>query len=273
MITASVVAFRTPGPELSNCLELLRRSCVSRVWVIDNSRCEYIREIVGRFEGFCYIAGDNRGYGSGHNVALRGAAAEGADYHLVLNTDVDFEPESIARLCDYMDSHSDVGMAQPRIVDGNGRMLHSCRMLPTPSDLIVRRFTPVWFMTGRRSEYLLEHLDPDTEHNIPYHQGSFMMLRMEAVKQCGGFDERFFLYPEDIDLTRRIHRSWRTMYVPQPTVVHTHRAASYHSIRMLWVHIVNICRYFNKWGWLRDDERSRFNAPLRAKVKKSGARE
>ena len=90
-----------------------------------------------------------------------------------------------------------------------------------------------------------------------------MMLRMKALCDIGGFDERFFMYPEDIDLTRRIHQQYRTMYVPFVTVVHHHRAASYKSPRMLRIHIVNMIRYFNKWGWLFDAERRRINRTLR----------
>ena len=67
------------------------------------------------------------------------------------------------------------------------------------------------------------------------------------------------MYPEDIDLTRTIHRDYLTLYYPAVTIVHNHAQASYKSLRMLWVHIVNMCRYFNKWGWLFDPERSRYN--------------
>lgn len=110
-----------------------------------------------------------------------------------------------------------------------------------------------------REKYLLKHLDDTATWDIPYHQGSFMFLRKDALKAAGLFDERFFMYPEDIDLTRRIHRHYRTLYWPGVTITHSHRAASYHSPRMLWIHVTNMIRYFNKWGWLRDEERRRMN--------------
>lgn len=264
MTTASVVTFHTGGPELSACLNMLQHSGVDKIWVVDNASEARIAAIAAQTPGAIYIASRNNGYGAAHNIALREAAAAGSRYHLVMNTDVSFTPGAIAEITAYMDAHPDVGMAQPRIVNSSGNPVHSCRMLPTPADLIIRRFLPRRLFAARRDEYLLKHLDPGREHNIPYHQGSFMMLRMQAVKQCGGFDERFFLYPEDIDLTRRIHRRWRTMYIPRPVVVHSHRAASYRSARMLAIHALNICRYFNKWGWWSDPERTRFNAPLKA---------
>lgn len=87
----------------------------------------------------------------------------------------------------------------------------------------------------------------------------YVMRRMGAIYDCGKFDERFFMYPEDIDLCRRIHRKYKTLYVPSPIVVHHHRKASYKSTRMLWVHIINMIKYFNKWGWWIDRERKQIN--------------
>ena len=79
-----------------------------------------------------------------------------------------------------------------------------------------------------------------------------MFIRSEALKAEGLFDERFFMYPEDIDLTRRIHRHWKTLYYPACEIVHDHRAESYKSLRMTKIHIINMMRYFNKWGWWVD---------------------
>ena len=86
-----------------------------------------------------------------------------------------------------------------------------------------------------------------------------MFMRTQAALQAHLFDERYFLYPEDVDLTRTIHRDWLTIYWPAVTIVHHHAKGSYRSWRLLWVHIVNMCRYFNKWGWFFDRERRLFN--------------
>jgi GT2 family glycosyltransferase len=93
-----------------------------------------------------------------------------------------------------------------------------------------------------------------------------MFLRTEAVLEAHLFDERYFMYPEDIDLTRTIHRNWLTIYYPAVTIVHNHAKGSYHSFHLLWIHIVNMCRYFNKWGWFFDPERKEYNRRLMADV-------
>lgn len=262
MITASLVTYNTPDEEITHSLELLSNSCVTKVWVIDNSSSPAIRDICSRYSIATYIPSTNIGYGAAHNIAISHALSSGACYHAVLNTDLDYHPSTFRSIVQYLDSHPDVGMVQPRLVTPDGQMIHSCRLLPTPFDLIIRRFLPKCCFKQRRNRYLLTDLDPDTEHNIPYHQGSFMTLRLKAIEQEGVFDTKFFMYSEDIDLTRRIHRHWRTMYIPYPTVIHTHRKQSYHSPVMAAIHAVNIIRYFNKWGWFYDPEATEFNSRL-----------
>ena len=67
------------------------------------------------------------------------------------------------------------------------------------------------------------------------------------------------MYGEDIDLSRRIHQKFETLFYPEISIIHNHAAASGKSLKMLWVHIVNVCYYFNKWGWLFDKERNSVN--------------
>jgi hypothetical protein len=109
----------------------------------------------------------------------------------------------------------------------------------------------------------------DIPLNIPYHQGSFMFFRVSALKEIGLFDERFFMYPEDIDISRRMHEKYRTMYWPKVTVTHAHRASSYHSIKMLRIHVINMIRYFNKWGWFHDPIRAQVNHQILREIGQS----
>ena len=98
-----------------------------------------------------------------------------------------------------------------------------------------------------------------------------MLLRCDTLREVGLFDERFFMYPEDIDLTRRIHAVAKTIFYPYVKVVHNHRRASYHSLRMTLIHIANMVRYFNKWGWFFDRARRRINRlTLRESCPKQG---
>ena len=264
MITASIVTYRTPASEISAVLDTIAASVIDKVYIVDNASEERMCIAVAPYNKAVYIPATNRGYGAGHNTAIRRALDnDGTDFHIVMNSDIEFRPEIIGKIEAFMRANPDVGTLQPLILGPDGENQHTCRLLPAPADVFIRRFLPHGFMQSRRRRYLLTHLDPSQPHNIPYHQGSFMFLRAAALRKCGLFDERFFMYPEDIDLTRRIHREFRTLYWPEVSIVHRHRAASYASGRMMWIHITNMIKYFNKWGWFFDPERRRFNAQLR----------
>lgn len=262
MVTASIVVHRTPESDLSTALKCLAASAVvDAVWVIDNSPDASLRSVAVA-HGARYVKVDNRGFGAGHNVAIRRALDRGARYHIVMNADVRWEGDVPATLAAYMDSHPDVGQCMPRTIYPDGMLQYTARRLPTPLDLFAKRFLPKSLTQRLMHRYLLAEADHSAPFNVPYLLGSFMFFRCDALRAEGLFDERFFMYPEDIDITRRIHRHWLTMYLPIATIVHAHAAASRHSSRMLRIHIVNMVRYFNKWGWLIDPERRHFNRRL-----------
>lgn len=262
MITVSIVTYKTDLNELAKCLESLASPLVSTIYIVDNSNLKSIADFCSHYDKIIYIGSENVGYGAGHNKALRLAMKSGANYHLVLNSDVYFETTCLEKLIDYMDSNSDVAQVQPNIVYPDGTLQYTCRLLPTPANLIFRRFLPAEMVKKMNYRYLLMFNDHKKEMNIPYHQGSFMFFRLACFNKVGLFDERFFMYPEDIDITRRMHKYYRTMFWPGVTVVHAHRAASYKSKKMLIIHISNMIKYFNKWGWFFDKERKIWNEAL-----------
>ncbi|MDE7452060.1 MAG: glycosyltransferase family 2 protein [Paramuribaculum sp.] len=262
MLTASIVTFHTPDQELKECLEALQNSCVDKIIVIDNASEDRIRGIAAFFDTVEYLSSTNVGYGTSHNKGIKRGEELGAEYHLVLNTDTAFKSEDIAELLRHIEAADDIALIHPRVVDKNGDDLYTSRMLPSPFDLFIRRFLPRSFFKKRRARYLLKHLDHDMPHDLPYHQGSFLLMRISALKDSGTFDERFFMYPEDIDLCRRLHAKYRTLYVPTPRIIHNHRAESYKSLNMLAIHTINIVRYFNKWGWWNDPGRKAINQRL-----------
>jgi GT2 family glycosyltransferase len=86
-----------------------------------------------------------------------------------------------------------------------------------------------------------------------------MFLRTEAIARIGYFDERYFMYMEDIDLSRRIFSEYRNVYYPKARIYHVHARESYKTFRLLKIHIISAIQYFNKWGWFVDSDRRRLN--------------
>lgn len=259
MVSVSIVTFHTQLSELEICIASLDSHYIDCIYIIDNGEEERIRIWCDLHPEIIYIPAHNPGFGAGHNIAIRKSIEKEAKYHLVLNSDVHFNAKVIDEIIEYMEANPKTGTLQPKILNPDGSLQHTCRLLPTPLDVFARRFLPSFLYRKRNDRYLLKNLDPDKEHNIPYHQGSFMFIRVDALRETGLFDERFFMYPEDIDLTRRLHKMWKTMYYPGASIIHSHRADSYHSLKMTWIHIINMIKYFNKWGWWFDKERRQFN--------------
>ncbi len=271
MITVSIVTYKTEISELGKCLTSLSSPLVRRVFVVDNSRQQSIADYCKKIDKVEYIGSDNVGYGAGHNIAIRKAEKLGMKYHLVLNSDVYFGEDVLLGLVEYMDKNEDVAQVQPNIVYPDGTLQYGCRLLPSPLNLISRRFLFHDLAVRINHEFMLYGFDHKSPMDLPYHQGSFMFFRTKCFDKVGLFDERFFMYPEDIDITRRMHKHYRTMFWPGVTVVHAHRAASYKSLRMLAIHSYNMIKYFNKWGWFFDKEREEWNKRILDGIKSGKA--
>lgn len=259
MITASLVLFNSPDEQVSRILECIQNSIIDKVFVIDNSSCSSSEKICNNFSKASYQKHDNTGYGDSHNIGMRKALELKSDYHLVVNPDIYFEKDLVAKLKQYMDDNLDVAQIMPKIVNPKGELQFLCKLIPSPFDLIFKRFFPKRIKNKLSYKFQLKFTGYDEIMNIPYLSGCFMFFRTSAFETVGMFDERFFMYPEDIDITRRMHEKYRTIYYPFAIVVHDHAAESYHSRKMLKIHIQNMIKYFNKWGWIFDFKRIKTN--------------
>lgn len=277
-ITASIVTYNHHLLDFEPVLRSLFASPVDVVYVIDHSDSmlelkaelqEFARRVLNgepelkqkASNGFklIYLPHENNGYGGGHNVALKDAMKLGSKYHLVVNPDVWFGPEVMPKLVRYMEEHEDVGQMMPKVLFPNGQIQRLAKMLPTPFDMFGRLCIPNFIIKQRNTIYELQQSGFTKILNVPYLSGCFMFLRMSAVQDVGLFDEQFFMYAEDIDMTRRIHKKYKTLYYPCTTIYHTFTRGSRKSLRLLRIHVVNIMLYFNKWGWFKDEERNTVN--------------
>ena len=244
--------------------ELMKVENLRMIYLLDNSE-EQISPLPSSLSHpkLRYVFnGANLGYGKAHNIALRESAYDKTDFHLVMNSDIQVHAEDIDAMHDWMIANPEVGQLMPKVVNPDGSQQYLAKRLPRPIDVFGRRFLPAWMIAKRNKRYELRDLDLTRPINAPSLSGCFMFLRPKAVVEAGLFDERYFMYPEDIDLTRTIHRHYLTLYYPAWTIVHAHARSSYNNQHMLRIHIRNMCRYFHKWGWFFDSERRSFNRSL-----------
>ena len=266
MLNISIVLYHPKWEEevLPFLRELLRVKNLRKIYLLDNSEekgtppsLPSMEDTKGKMRYM--FNGANLGYGKAHNIALRESAYYRTELHLVMNSDIRVKAEDIDAMHDWMIANPQVGQMMPKVVNPDGSQQYLAKRLPSPLDVFGRRFLPAWMTARRNRRYELRDLDLTRPINAPYLSGCFMMLRTKAAVEAGLFDERYFMYPEDIDLTRTIHRNWLTLYYPEWTIVHAHARSSYKNNHMLCIHIQNLCRYFNKWGWFFDRERREMN--------------
>ena len=265
MTTVSIVLYKNSLEECYSVLEPLVNSVAERIFLIDHSGDDRLAVLAEYSPKISYFRQKNLGYGAGHNFAFQEVLKINPDgFHLVLNPDIILESEDILKMEQFMSRFPTVGCSMPRVLNPDGTNQRLCKYLPAPQDLFIKRFLP---FLGRKkiNRLCMGDSDYDKILSVPWLSGCFMFLRLDAIRQTGGFDERYFMYAEDIDFSRRIHQHFETVYCPDVTVEHQHQAGSYHSTKMLLIHIASIVRYFNKWGWFFDKERNIINE--RAKKK------
>lgn len=259
-LAISIVTYCTDSTCLRSSLICVYASKVwAEVTIVDNSPNDNLRAICGDFPCNYIHNPSNPGYGAAHNIALKNSLDASIDYHLILNADVIFSENVLYKIMNYMEENKNIGQVMPKVLNPDGSIQRLCKLLPTPADLFLRRFLPYRLSNKLRKQFELWDSGYNKTMFVPYLSGCFMFLRCDALRSVGIFDERFFMYPEDIDLTRRIALKFDTVFYPHVEVVHEHGAASYKSLRMLWIHVINIIKYFNKWGWIFDKDRNRLN--------------
>ena len=270
-ISASIVLYNNNEHEIFTAIKcLLDCSLDIKIFLIDNSEFDRLRAVVmdHRIE---YIFNDaNIGYGSAHNIGIKKAIELGLKYHVVMNPDISFEKGTLENISSYMESNSDVGSLMPKIFFKDGSLQRLCKLLPTPFDLIGRRFIGnTWWTKKQNERYELHDFDYNSILNTPCLSGCFMFVRTSVFDKSGLFDPRYFMYLEDYDLIRRINQNSKTIFYPSVSIVHGHAKESYKNGRLLKIHIQSAIKYFNKWGWFFDNERKRINQEILSVIKKN----
>ncbi|MFZ4757331.1 MAG: glycosyltransferase family 2 protein [Burkholderiaceae bacterium] len=170
-----------------------------------------------------------RGFGANHNAAFALAAAP---RFAILNPDLRLDADPFGLLAQALDAPR-VALVAPRIVDEAGAPAPSARRLYTPLEIVSR----LWRHAGTLDE-------PE------WLAGMFLMARADAFAEVGGFDERYFLYIEDVDLCTRLRVSgWTLAVVPQAVARHAAQHASHRSLQHLRWHIASMLRYWRSPGF------------------------
>jgi GT2 family glycosyltransferase len=237
--------------KLQACLAELPLQVGYVVVVNDHHPGEPVEQLAPGADGFLANP-DNPGYGRAVN-RLVAQLGQLPPYIGVLNTDLSWQPGTFEQLLGWLQHHPQVSLAVPQILDEAGTPQKLCKHHPTVLGLFSRRFLPdvlkpAWLKRYDRW-YVMADQNYQEVFDAPYLSGCCMLIRSEAFRRAGGFDERYFLYLEDADLTRSLARDGRCVHLPVAGVVHGWGRGNYRNLGLMAVNLASAWHYFRKWGW------------------------
>ncbi|MGW8114216.1 glycosyltransferase family 2 protein [Caproicibacterium sp. NSD3] len=188
---------------------------------------------------------ENKGFGHGHNQIIEKIDSQ---YHAIVNPDISVREDSIPKLCEYLDNHPEAVMVTPQILNEDGSEQFLPKRRPKIRYLLGGRLErlggpfPKW-----RAEYTMKNEKLTEPTPIDFCTGCFSVIRTDILKKLGGFDDDFFMYFEDADLTRRAQKYGEVLFCPFTSVTHLWERASSKSFHFLKIQISSMLLYFKKW--------------------------
>ena len=267
-ISLSVVLYRdyrTPADMIRSLIRFTDPELQFQIIAVDNSnlapgdsliseRGRFINEFSDEGSGFGhnsithwfqYVdAHKNLGFGRANNMALDMVNSQ---YHVFVNPDILFISDALTTLKVFMDTHTDVGMCIPRMVDAEGHPLKVYRRDITVLDAF-NRMVLKNRLRKRDHWHTMGDEDYSKPFQVPFGQGSFLFARTDLLKRLGGFDDSYFMYLEDADLCRRVNQVSQLVYCPDTTVIHKWEQGSHKNPRLFKEHLKSYVIYFKKWG-------------------------
>ena len=225
LLSIIIVAYRSRD-EIGPCLASLPRTLGGRdvqVVVVDNSPGDGTGKLVWQdFPHVCYLApGDNLGFGRANNLGYRHTSGE---FVLFLNPDTICNPAALASGVARLHAEPAIGLFSPRLVLADGTMDLACRRsIPTLWDGFCRAtgLAGAFPHSARLAGYNLTHLPADGTYPVGAINGAFMLARREVLEQVGLFDEKFFMYGDDLDLCIRVARAgYQIVYDGRVQITH-----------------------------------------------------
>lgn len=250
-LTVSIVLYKENLDDLKKTVACFLKIPLSKkLFLIDNTPNQHFKNIFLN-DAIVYISvGKNIGFGSGHNKVIS-KIKNTSDFHLILNPDVFFEPSIILDLIEELKKDKTLALVSPKVVFPDGTHQYSCRRYPTVGELISRRFS--YFIPFFKPS-TLKGIYYDKDLNKPFYAayltGCFQLYNTADFVGLNGFDERYFLYMEDVDICKKIDVLGKNkLYYPKVSIVHVLKQGSLKKIPLFLRHLSSAIKYYIKWGF------------------------
>lgn len=241
--------------ELLKNLSVLNLPYEYEIIVVDNASYDGIAELVKNQPRVKFIQSKvNGGFAAGNNLGIKQAKGK---YILICNPDLAFFSQAIEMLYQYLEVHPQVALAGPKLINPDQSLQYSATNFPDWRLPFFRRTFLSRTQMGQKwlEHYLLKNLDHDQNFNTPTLFGACLLVRTSALFKVGLLDERYFMYMEDLDWSRRFwENGFQVAYLGQAEVVHLHkRDSAQHSVLKIFTkktaraHIVSFVKYLWKF--------------------------
>lgn len=250
-ITASIVLYNEDFEELTKTINsFLNVPLSKKLYLIDNTENQRFQNIFDHKEIEYIGIGKNIGFGAGQNVVIN-KIKNTSNFHLILNPDVNFEKMVIPNLIKELNNDLTLAMIAPKVLFPSGEHQYSSRRYPRFVELIGRRFkflNPFFKSVIERGKY--KDKDLTDSFYAEYLAGCFHLYKTEDFVKLNGFDERYFLYMEDVDICKKIDLiGKRKLYYPKEEIKHVLKQGSSKKAKLLFRHSLSAIKYFLKWGF------------------------
>lgn len=216
-----------------------------KLYVVDNASSDDTVEVIRHeFPQVKVITNDkNVGFGKGHNKVIEYLDS---DYHVVINPDIKTEDKVIYKLTTYLEEHKDVGQICPRVLNTDESEQHLPKRNPRFKYVILSKFPG---FKKYRAEYTRQGEDMSVATEIEFASGCFFALPTSLYKELKGFDDRYYMYFEDADLSRRVaEHGKKIVYDPETYVYHDWHRDNMRSLKGAVRFLNSMCKYFMRWG-------------------------
>lgn len=251
-IVASIVTFHTSEEMLRKviCSFYDNSSLKMKLVIVDNSSLPRINAVAKQLNCDYIDAGSNLGFGAAHNLAINKYASSASAF-AVVNPDVILNQNCIDTLYKRLMSDHSLALVAPKILNPDGSIQYVHRGKPSFLTLLGKRFFigPLKRMIEARIQrYELRHQSYEDEFSPFCISGCFMLFNAKKLLEIRGFDDRFFMYMEDIDISRRVAALGRLLVIPSVSLTHEWGRGGYKNFKLLSIHIRSALKYFWKWG-------------------------
>lgn len=269
-IAVSIVTYNTSHKDLNLLFHSFEKVISEiKIYIVDNSPSNSLKSYFEYKSNVIYIHNPaNPGFGASHNIAIDRSIKDKVLYHFIVNPDVYFKEDVVSKMVQYMRSDTKIGMMMPQVLNLDGTVQNLPKLLPSPFSVFLRKLKkPRFIYDPFINKYELRGVQNDLIYEAPILSGCFTLLNIDAIKDIGTYDDNFFMYFEDWDLSRRMHQKYKTIYYPKVSIYHGYESGANKSKRLFKVFIRSFIHYFNKWGWIFDSERKIINKKTVQNVK------